>query len=89
MKTAMKPLRIDAYIRKSLARLVDDPNLRRVTTFLSPKVTVKVTRQSRKRANAKQQTFLLSVGSPNFLERRELKKIKAFPQPQYEAFTNS
>lgn len=89
----MTPKRIDVLIGKSLAKLVDDPKLRRVTTYVSPTITVKVTRQSKKRANARQQTFLLSVGSPNFLERRVLKSAKKapikFPMPVYESFTNS
>jgi hypothetical protein len=80
-----------AYIHKSLEVLAERPEIRRATTFVSPKVTVKVTRQRRTRANAKQQTFLLSVGSPNFLERRFLKsrKERKFPLPKYEVFTRT
>lgn len=86
----MTPLRIDRHVTKSLAVLADDPKLQRVTTYLSPKITVKVTRQARKRANAKQQTFLLSVGSPNFLERRALKsQIVKFPTYKTQEFTTS
>jgi hypothetical protein len=52
---------------------------------------VKVTKQRRTRANARQKTFLISVGTPNFLERRFLKtgKAKKFPLPKYELFTGS
>jgi len=80
-----------AYINKSLDILAKRPNIKRATTFVSPKITVKVTRQRRTRANAKQQTFLLSVGTPNFLERRFLKSRKEgkFPLPKYDLFTAS
>jgi hypothetical protein len=82
----MKPL--NKYISQSLAALAERPELKRATVYVSPKVTVKVTRQKRTRANAKQQTFLLSVGSPNFLERRSLKsgKINKYPLQVYEEF---
>lgn len=86
---SMKTLR--PYILKSLAVLDDKPEVRRATTFVSPKITVKVTKQRRTRANARQKTFLISVGTPNFLERRFLKtgKAKKFPLPKYELFTGS
>lgn len=83
-----KPIRIDHHIAKSLAELADDPTARRVTTYVTKKLTVKVTRQARTRRNAPQQTFLLSVGTPNFLERRFLKsgKYKKLPTRKIEAF---
>jgi len=82
----MKPLK--KYIARSLEMLDARPEVRSAVTFVSPKVTVKVTRQRRARANAKQKTFLLSVGSPNFLERRMLKagKVNKFPLVKTEAF---
>jgi len=86
----MKAMR--THINKSLEILAERPEIKRATTFVSPKVTVKVTRQRRTRANAKQQTFLLSVGSPNFLERRFLKSRRdgKFPlSPKYDLFTAS
>lgn len=85
----MKTLR--PYIFKSMAVLDEKPELKRATIYVTPKVTVKVTRQKRTRANAKQRTYLVSVGSPNFLERRFLKagKVAKYPFPHYEAFTNS
>lgn len=85
----MKSLRIDQFITDSLAVLADRPEIKRATTYVSSKITVKVTRQRKARANARQQTFLLSVGSPNFLERRFLKSRKdaKFPIPKYDLFT--
>jgi hypothetical protein len=82
---------IERYIIKSRNVLKKEPNIRSVITFVSPALTVKVTRQKRTRANAKQKTYLISEGSPNFLERRMLKagKINKFPLVKTEAFTNA
>lgn len=82
--------KINRHVANALTTLAGQPKLRRITTYVSPKITVKVTRQARTRANAKQQTFLLSVGTPNFLERRALKagKIVKFPHAQAESFAS-
>ena len=82
---------MSSYILKSLDILDERPEIKRATVYVSPTVTVKVTKQKRTRANARQKTFLLSVGSPNFLERRFLKsaKEKKFPLPKYDLFTAS
>jgi hypothetical protein len=79
---------IEHYIIKSRAVLKKEPNIRSVTTFVSPELTVKVTKQRRARANAKQRTYLISEGSPNFLERRALKagKVTKFPLVKTEVF---
>jgi hypothetical protein len=83
-------MNIDSVITKSRAILTKNPNVKRVTTFVTPAVTVKMTRQRRTRANAKQKTYLVSEGSPNFLERRMLKagKVSKFPLVKTEAFAN-
>jgi len=80
---------IERHISKSLAVVRKQPSIKRAITYISPNVTVKVTRQKRYRANAKQRTYLVSEGSPNFLERRALKagKIKKYPLHVYEEFT--
>lgn len=80
----------DKHVAKALMALADEPNIKRVTTYISPKLTVKVTHQRKPRANARQITFLVSVGAPNFLERRVIKadKIK-YPTTKYESFTKS
>jgi hypothetical protein len=78
----------DRYITKLKKVLDARPELRSAVIFVSPKVTVKVTRQKRARANAKQKTYLISEGSPNFLERRMLKagKVNKFPLIKIERF---
>jgi predicted transcriptional regulator YheO len=84
----MEPMQ--KYISKSLAIMKKKPDVRSVVTFVTPTVTVKVTRQRRVRKNAKQKTFLISEGSPNFLERRMLNagKIHRFPLVKTEEFAN-
>lgn len=67
------PLQVDRHIIDALSLLADEPKIQRATKYLTPKLTVKVTRQRKARTNARQQTFLLSVGAPNFLERRHIR----------------
>lgn len=80
----------DSIITSSLTALIKRPELRSAVTFVTPTVTIKVTKQRRMRKNAKQKTFLVSVGDPNFLERRMLKagKVDKFPLRKYEEFPN-
>ena len=76
---------------KSVATMLVHRDIRRTTTFVAPKLTVKVTRQRKPRANARQETFLVSIGTPNFLERRTIKsgKIKKYPDIKIDLFTKS
>jgi hypothetical protein len=48
-------------------------NLRRATAYISPKLTIKATAQRRYRKNEKSATLLVTIGSPNFIERRFIK----------------
>lgn len=86
--TEISMKKVRNYINHSLDIMAKRPEIRRATVYVTPNITVKVTRQKRARANAKQRTFLLSVGSPNFLERRYLKagKVTKYPLPVYEDF---
>ena len=46
---------------------------RRATKYLSPKHTVKVTRQRKPDRRYRQETFLVTIGGPNYLERLFIK----------------
>jgi hypothetical protein len=51
---------------------------RKATKYLSPKLTVKASRQFRPDARQKNETFVLTIGKPNFAERAFIKTaIKA------------
>jgi hypothetical protein len=58
-----------SILTKMYDALRNDPTLRRVTCFADPKLTFKLTRQRRERRNARTNTYLLTVGAPNFVER--------------------
>ena len=59
---------------------LQDPKVWRATVFVSPKLTVKVTRR-RHRGTRNLRDFVLTVGSPNYLERQFLKACKAAGEP--------
>ena len=64
---------------------------RRSTCYLSSRLTVKATRQQPRRKNERQVTIIVTIGRPNFAERRYIRLCKkthsTFPQaPHLEAF---
>lgn len=58
-------------------------NLRKATKFLGPNLVVKLTRQRKHSKRDSHRTFLLTIGKPNFEERKFVKECKkvgeAFP----------
>lgn len=61
--------------------LVDDVSVRRATIFLNDRMTVKATRQRRHDGRDKQETFLLTFGRPNFVERQFINMCKKAGEP--------
>ena len=55
--------------------MFENRNLRRVIYFLDPKVTAKLTRQQRVKGRTNHETYLLTVGTPNFVERALVKTL--------------
>lgn len=78
--------------RKRIGQCVQDvltvKNVRRATAYISDKRTVKATLQRRIDKRAKSATVLVTVGAPNFLERRFIRLCKkagmAFPLQQIQ-----
>jgi len=72
---------------KKIGRCVSDvltiKNVRRATAYIAEKRTVKATLQRRIDKRARSATVLVTVGAPNFLERRFIRLCKkagmAFP----------
>lgn len=66
--------------RKRIGQCVQDvltiKNVRRATAYISEKRTVKATLQRRIDKRAKSATVLVTVGAPNFLERRFIRLCK-------------
>lgn len=64
-----------ANIAKAVMPLVNDITLRRATVYVKGG-TIKATRQRRVDRRSRQETFLLTFGSPNYAEREALKRAK-------------
>lgn len=63
-------------------------NCRRATAYMSAKLTIKATAQRRQDKRAKSSTILVTIGRPNFIERRFIKVCQkagmAFPLRQIQ-----
>lgn len=63
---------MDKYVARAFNAVHRLHGVRKATIYVSPKLTVKITRQH-KDLRATHHTFLLTVGAPNFVERRFIK----------------
>ena len=80
------------YAMRKLGEAVGDviagSNVRRATAFISPTLTMKATAQRRQDKRSKSSTVLVTVGAPNFLERRFIRVCQkagmAFPLKQVQ-----
>lgn len=74
MKSPFKTKQEYEYAMRKLGECVGDvamqPNTRRATAYISPKLTIKATAQRRHDKRGNSETILLTIGAPNFLERR-------------------
>lgn len=72
---------MDKYVARVFKAVNADFDVKRATFYLSPSTTIKITRQRRGRAS--RQTYLLTVGTANYLEHKFIKTCKkageAFP----------
>jgi hypothetical protein len=68
-------------VADNLFKALENPDVRRATIFVSPKLTAKATRQRKYDRRAKAETFLVTVGVPNYLERAFIKLLKKAKEP--------
>ena len=75
-------------IGECVADVLGIGNLRRATAYMSESLTIKATAQRRTDKRHKSVTVLVTVGKPNFLERKFIKVCKqagcAFPLRQIQ-----
>lgn len=73
---------------EAIGDVVTGPECRRATAYISPTLTMKATAQRRQDGRDKSATVLVTVGRPNFVERRFIKVCKkagmAFPLQQIQ-----
>lgn len=69
----------------ALIAAVLQPNIYRATKFISPTLVIKATRRRFKgklqNGRAKQETILLTIGKPNYLERHFIKLCRQAREP--------
>ena len=63
-------------VGRCISTLQQDSTLRRVTAYVSPIETVKATRMYRLDRRERREEFLVSVGRPNYRERKWIKFAK-------------
>ena len=92
MKSPFKSKQDYEYAMRKLGQCVGDAmtvkNVRRATAYISPKLTIKASNQRRQDGRDKYATALVTVGTPNFTERRFIKVCQkagcAFPLSQIQ-----
>lgn len=77
-----KPTPIGRAVLRTLAALTD-PTVRRATTYLSTTSTVKITRteQHTRKNSRRGETFVLTYGKPNYVERQFIKAAVRAGEP--------
>ena len=92
MKSPFKSRGDYEYAMRKLGEAIGDvvmgSNVRRATAYISPKLTMKATAQRKQDGRDKSVTVLVTVGAPNFVERRFIKVCQkagmAFPLRQIQ-----
>lgn len=92
MKSPFKSRGDYEYAMRKLGEAVGDvimgSNVRRATAFISPTLTMKATAQRRSDRRHQHATVLVTVGRPNFIERRFIRVCQksgmAFPLRQIQ-----
>lgn len=64
-----------------LVGLVHGRCVKQATKYLSPKLTIKATRQGKTRKGERQMTILVSIGRPNYTEREFIKQAVKAGEP--------
>lgn len=77
MKSPFKDRANYEYAMRKLGEAVGDvlcgTNIRRATAYISPTLTIKATAQRKQDARDKSATALVTIGKPNFVERRYIR----------------
>jgi hypothetical protein len=68
--TTSNPELTERRIGECVSAVLGDSNMRRATAYISPTLTIKASAQRRYRKNEKSVTVLVTVGKPNFEQRR-------------------
>jgi hypothetical protein len=64
-----------------LAEMILEGGAKKVTKYISPKLTVKATFQGKRDKRDRQVTLLFTVGRPNYCEREFIKRCQRINEP--------
>lgn len=67
----------------ALENMIKDFNLRKQTAFIDDKTTVVVARQFKPTKRTKGETFIVTVGKPNFINRKRTKSKNIYQRFEY------
>lgn len=68
-------------VRKAFQTIADDRRLYRATRYITHKHTLKITRARPVDRREKAETYILTVGAPNYAEREFIKRAVAAGEP--------
>lgn len=74
-------LAFGSRIHAAMTAALTSTDARRVTAYLSPTLTVKVTRQRRYSGRNRPETFIVTVGRPNWRERKFIAQCRKVREP--------
>lgn len=69
------------WIKRVVDALMINVEAKRATAYISPTYTIKATRQHRFDKRLRQETFLITLGQPNYAERKFIKLCKKVGEP--------
>lgn len=75
------PRRIENAMALTTSYLLRDNRLRQAVAYLGPTFLVRATRQRKPDGRDRRETFLVSVGSPNYYERRFIAQCRKAGEP--------
>ena len=71
----------DQLVCGLLIKNLTENGARKATFYFSPKLVAKATRQRRPDRRTNQETFVVTLGRPNYAERKFIKTLKAAGEP--------
>lgn len=72
---------IGAAVGAVMAVLTNDVTVKTATKYLAPNLVVKATRQHKFDPRDRSHTYVVTIGRPNYLEKRFVKKLIAACEP--------
>lgn len=69
------------HIGKLISEIATRPEIKKATKFLSPKLVIKATRRNKYDGREKSEVLIVTLGAPNFREKRYIETLKEAKVP--------